>query len=118
MCRFTGLTGIDRLVRLIKGVSRTHESGSERNGFLSYASETHAAGAGLGVGFTIAASGQLRYFGLVYQAVILGNRGDRLFEGRLFSDIRAEMHYFLAGLVAGAAFGLLARFVTEGVSVA
>ena len=116
--RLTGLTSIDQAVRLIKQAGAPSESATERDGFLSYAAETHAAGAGLGVGFTIAASGELRWFGLVYQAVILGNRGDRLFEGRLLSDIQGEKYYFLGGLVAGAAFGLLARFVTEGLSVA
>jgi len=112
--RLTGLTSIDQIVRLIKQAGGPSESATERDGFLSYAAETHAVGAGLGFGFTIAASGELRYFGVVYQAVILGNRGGRLFQRQLLEDVTKEKQYFLGGLVAGSVLGLIARYA-EGV---
>jgi hypothetical protein len=112
--RLTGLTGIDQAVRFIKQAGAPSESATRRPGFLSHAAETHAVGAGLGVGFTIAASGELRYFGLLYESLLLGNRGDRFLHGQLLTDVTAEKLYFLGGLIAGAALGTISRSA-EGV---
>jgi hypothetical protein len=114
--RVTGLTGIDHAVRFIKQAGAQSEAATSRPGFLSHATETHAVGAGLGVGFTIAAAGNLRYFGLLYESLLVGNRGDRVLQGQLLEDIKAETAYFLGGLIAGAALGMIGRYAERGVS--
>lgn len=111
----TGLTLLDRGVRVIKQAGAKTEAAYERDGFLSYHAETHAAGAGLGLGFTIAASGEYRYLGVLLEAVIFGNRGERVFGPDLLEDVKTELHYFLGGLLAGAAFGALANTATQAV---
>lgn len=110
----SGMNALEALIRFGKQAGAPSESATDRDGFLSYAAETHAAGAGLGAGFMIAASGELRYFGVLYEAVILGNRGGRVFEGQLLKDIQQEPQYFLGGLVLGAVLGMACRGL-EGV---
>lgn len=105
----SGLPAIDRIIRLIKQAGAPKESTYERDGFLSYHAESHAAGAGIGLGFAILASGELRYLGVLLQVVLFGNRGEKLLEPKLLGDVKQERHYFLGGLVTGAVFGLLAR---------
>lgn len=112
LARLTGLPELDRVIAFIEGAGHPVEAETERDGFLSYSAEVHAAGAGAGLGFMIAASGELRYFGLLYEGLIVGNRGDQWFSGELLRDVRKEKHYFLGGLLVGAAFGLAAQAVT------
>lgn len=109
----SGMNALEAVIRFGKQAGAPSESETDRDGFLSHAAETHAAGAGLGAGFMIAASGDFRYFGLLYETVVLGNRGEQVFEGRLLKDIQQEKHYFLGGLVLGAALGMASRGLEE-----
>lgn len=110
--QLSGLTLIDGAIRCIKQAGAPSEDTYERDGFLSYHAETHAAGAGIGLGFTITASGNLRLFGVLSQVVLFGNDGEDLLEPRLLGDVKQERHYFLGGLVIGASLGLAARLAT------
>lgn len=113
VCRASGLPVIDRAIRLIKQAGAPSEESTARDGVLSHSAETHAAGAGLGLGFIIAASGTFRYLGILFQLVIVGNRGDTAFSPDILEDCRTELPYFLGGLVFGAVLGLGARLFSE-----
>lgn len=108
----TGLTLIDQGVRLIKQAGAPSEGSYERDGFLSYHAETHAVGAGIGIGFALGASGELRLLGGFLTLVLAGNDGVTLTDKKLTKDIRQEPHYFLGGLVTGALLGVGARAVS------
>ena len=116
ICQATGVTIFDRLIAFVEQAGTPKESATERDGVLSYAAESHAAGAGLGVGFMISMSGYSRLYGLVYEVLTLTNRGDRLFHGQLLDDVRKEKQYFLGGLAAGGILGLIGRYVEAVVS--
>lgn len=109
--QFTGLTILDRVVHLIKQAGAPTEAQTERDGFLSYKSETHAAGAGIGIGFAIGASGELSFLGAILTFVIYGNRGEGFLSPVLVYDIRKEMQYFLGSLVIGLILGVAARLL-------
>lgn len=111
VAQFTGLTVIDRFVRLIKQAGAYREEDTERDGFLSYASETHSVGAGLGLGFAIGASAQFSFLGVILSFVIYGNRGEKFLSPTLIRDIRKEVHYFLGGLFAGLILGIAVRLL-------
>jgi len=111
VAQLTGITLIDGVVRFIKQAGAAKESTYERDGFLSYHAESHAAGAGIGIGFALAASGNLRFLGGFLALVIAGNDGVTLTDKKLARDIRQEPQYFLGGLVTGAVLGVGARAV-------
>ncbi|WP_135830649.1 hypothetical protein [Halorussus halobius] len=109
------MTLVDSLVAVIKSAGQPTEADSQRDGFLSYKSESHALGLGLAAGFFATAHGETRLLALVYAAAVYGrsveaNSGQRR---RLWTDIRTEPHYALGGAVAGSAFGILAGWVTR-----
>ena len=112
----TGITLIDGAVRFIKQAGAPSEETYERDGFLSYHAESHAAGAGLGIGFALAAAGELRLIGGFLTLVLAGNDGVSLADKKLARDIRQEPQYFLGGLVTGAVLGIGAR-AAAGVGV-
>lgn len=105
----SGLTLIDRIVRLIKTAGAKSEADTDRDGFLSYHAETHAVGAGVGVGYLAVASGSWKVLGAMLTLAVYGNRGGKVFEPRLLNDVKSERHYFLGGLVVGGVFGALSR---------
>lgn len=109
----TGLTLIDGAIRLIKQAGAPKESTYERDGFLSYHAETHAVGAGIGIGFALGASGELRLLGGFLTLVLAGNDGVKLSDKKLAKDIRQEPHYFLGGLALGGVLGVGARAVNR-----
>lgn len=94
---------------LIEDAGAKSESDSERDGFLSYHAESHAAGVGLGLGFAAVATGNVQWLGLVLPAVTAGLRAKNREFGKILTDVRQEPHYALGGLVAGALLGLVAR---------
>lgn len=109
VAQITGLTLLDRVIHLIKQAGAPSESATKRDGFLSYKSETHAVGAGLGLGFAIAVSGELSILGVLLTFVLYGNRGEKILTPELVNDIRSEMQYFLGGLFVGLLLGVIAR---------
>lgn len=111
IARATGLTVVDKVISFIEGAGSKRESDNERDGFLSYHAESHAAGSGLGVGYALGASGRLRMLGVVLMTVLYGNNGDSMFGAKLFQDIRQELHYFIGGLIAGAIMGIISAAV-------
>lgn len=109
VCQACGLTAIDRVVRFIEEAGAPSERRTDRDGFLSYAAETHAVGAGIGLGFMIASTGEWRYLGVLLELVLFGNRGETRLGATLLRDILKERHYFLSGLVIGAMVGVWIR---------
>ena len=116
VCQVSGLIVIDRLIHFVGTFGASKESATDRDGILSYAAESHAAGAGLGVGFLLAVSGYYRLFGAVYFGLAHRNRKGSLFSGQLLEDIQKETQYFLGGLVAGAVLGRIIRYTRGMVS--
>lgn len=109
LAQITGLTILDRVVHLIKQAGQPAEADTKRDGFLSYKSESHSLGAGLGIGFAIGASGELSILGGILTFVIYGNRDGIILSAELIRDIRAEVPYFLGGLFFGLVLGIVAR---------
>lgn len=105
VAHLSGLTAIDAGIRFIKQAGAPSEQTYDRNGFLSYHAETHAVGAGIGVGYLALASGRVKLLGAMLTLAVYGNDGEKLFEPRLLGDIKDERHYFLGGLVLGAMLG-------------
>lgn len=107
----TGLPIFDKIIELTKGAGAPTESDSKRDGFLSYASETHSLGAGLGAGYTATASGDLKLLGALFEAALFGNKGEKIYSASLLRDIRSEKQYFLGGIIAGGLLGVGTRLV-------
>lgn len=99
----------ETLLQLVKTAGAASEDDTERDGFLSYAGETHALGTGLGVGFVAMATGRTRLLGLLLVAVLYGRQGKTALSPRLFRQLVEELPYFAVGLALGGGFGLLAR---------
>jgi hypothetical protein len=87
------------------------ESDSERNGFLSYHAESHAAGVGLGIAWLAMVTGNLQLLGLVVPAITAGLRAKNREFSKILTDIKQEPHYTLGGLVVGATLGVGVRMV-------
>lgn len=91
------------LRRLVGSASAYRESDSERDGFLSYAAETHSVGYGLALGAAIA----LKLAGVpwVLELVVLSLGGvtakRKLGNERVWREITDEPQYFLGALVVG-----------------
>lgn len=101
---------------VVKDASAPTEAASERDGLLSYRGEWHAAGFGVGVGFAVAAAGDLRLLGPLVAAIAYGAKGQTLLSADLIRELRKESQYTFAALGAGLACGLLLR-VAFGYSV-
>ena len=104
------MTLLDRVVSLLKSTSAASEATTDRNGFLSYAAETHALGMGLAAGWFVAATGETQLLGVVYGAAVYGRtRGEGQKRSEILNDIATEKHYALGGIVAGALLGTVTR---------
>lgn len=104
---------LDRIIGFIKSAGAVEESDSERDGFLSYHAESHAAGMGIAAGYTAAAFSEMSLLGLVYGAATEGRikqdtSGKRR---RILADCKQEPHYCLGGLVVGGLLGTGTRAV-------
>ena len=84
--------------------------------FMDDHQETHAVAAGFGLGVTLGAAGEFKMLGAIVLAVVYGVRSGpkgslpgKLFEPKLWEDIKNERHYFIAavglGLVIGVTLG-------------
>jgi hypothetical protein len=108
------MTFLESIIAFIKPAGVPTESDSDRDGFLSYKSETHAAGLGLAAGFFATAHGETQLLALVYGAAVYGKAYEASGQRRrLWTDVRSEPHYALGGAVVGAAFGILAGWITR-----
>lgn len=107
----TGLTILDRIIHFVKQAGAPSEEATERDGFLSYKSETHALGAGLGLGFMIGAAAELSVIGVILTFVLYGNRSDNFLSPVLIHDIRSELQYFIPGFAIGLTLGIISRFI-------
>jgi len=102
---------LERLVTFSKQAGQPKESTTERDGFLSYKSETHALGMGLAGGFFFAAEGETKLLSMVYGASVYGKLfGESGSRRRIARDIKREPQYALAGVVVGALMGLLIKY--------
>lgn len=101
---------IDKAVRFVKSAGAKTEADSDRDGFLSYHAESHAAGLGLAAGFAFAAWSEMSLLGIVYGAAVHGrvaqSAGKRR---RILRDVVQEPHYALGGIVLGAVLGAAVR---------
>lgn len=102
------------LINLVRTAGAYRESDTERDGFLSYAAETHSVGYGLAVGAAIALNlaGVPWVLELVF--VALGGVGAKRRFGneRVMREITDEPQYFLGALVLGfVVVGLVAVFL-------
>lgn len=107
------------LRRRIEEAGALREEDTVRDGFLSYASESHAIGYGLAIGAAIA----LHLLGVpfVLELVVLALGGvgatRRFKDQRVWKEIRDEPQYFVPSIVVGFVLvALVARFVL-GVAV-
>lgn len=91
------------LRNIIRSAGAKDESDTDRDGFLSYKSETHAVGYGLGLGAAVA----LKLAGVpwVLELVLLSLGGvagkRRLGNERVMREITDEPQYFVAALMLG-----------------
>lgn len=109
--KYTGIRLIEKIILLIKQAGAPREDTYDRDGFLSYKSESHSVGSGIGIGFMIGASGRLSILGAILTLILYGNRGEFVIDTALIKDILSELHYFLPSLVMGVIIGLLIRLV-------
>ena len=82
-----------------------HESGTERDGFLSYAAEFHAMLFGIAAGVMVAHNPE--YFDLLVGLLATAFGVERVgrvipqIKERYLSQIRDEVHYFMGGAIVG-----------------
>lgn len=108
----------DKIVDAIEDAGAAREKDSERDGFLSYAYETHALGMGISAGFMATAYGDTALLSLVYAAAVYGKAKEKEQSRRkILKQIAAEMHYALAGIVVGAMLGMLTRVVNHYIGI-
>lgn len=96
---------IDEIVEWVREAGRSREKDSDRDGFLSYAHESHAVGYGLGLGFAVvAAHAGFPFVLFLVLAALGGIQIGRLAFGdaRVMEEIREEPQYFLPALLVGA----------------
>lgn len=105
------MTDDDPIPGVIEDAGAATESDSDRNGFLSYHAESHAAGVGLGVGWLALVTGDLQYLGLIVPALTAGLRAKNKQFGKILTDVRQEPHYALGALVVGGVLGALMGLV-------
>jgi hypothetical protein len=97
------------LLAFIKAAGAKSESDSDRDGFLSYHAESHAAGLGIAAGWFATATGETRLLSVVYGAAVYGKaQGTNEKRRRIVRDVVEEPQYALAGVVVGAAVGTVA----------
>lgn len=109
---------IQRFIQFIKDAGAKTEKASDRDGFLSYHAESHAAGMGLAGGFMATAAGETKLLGLVYAAAVHGTAKERNGKRRrILLDVVQEMHYALGGIVVGALLGAGVRVLTGEVAI-
>jgi len=97
---------LDRIITFVRTAGGASETATDRNGFLSHHTETHALGIGLAAGFTAVAFNEASLLGIVYGAAAHGRVQES--EGRrrsITQDCMSEPQYALAGLVAGGVLG-------------
>jgi hypothetical protein len=107
-------TILKRLIRFSKQAGAVDEESFDRNGFLSYHAETHAAGMGIAAGWWYGAEGETQLLSWVYGAAVYGrahaSNGKRR---RILKDIAQEPHYALGGVVVGAVLGSLTSHAVD-----
>ena len=102
---------IHRLITIIRQAGAQSESDTDRNGFLSYHAESHAAGLGIAAGWAYAVTGNAQLLGVVLPAVTAGLRAKNKEYGKILTDVKQEPHYAAGGLVVGWLLGLVVGLV-------
>lgn len=94
------------LLTFIKAAGAKSESDSDRDGFLSYHAEAHAAGLGIAAGWFATATGETKLLSVVYGAAVYGKAtGENKKRRRIVRDVVEEPHYSVFGVVLGAVLG-------------
>lgn len=93
-------------LQFIKSASAKSESDSNRNGFLSHRSETHALGVGMGLSWLALVTGDMALLGIVIPAITSGLRAKDKEFSKILKDVYEEPHYSLFGLVLGGVLAL------------
>ena len=97
---------LEEALRWVKSAGAVSESDSDRDGFLSYHAESHAAGMGIAAGWFATATGETQLLSIVYAAAVYGKaQGTNDKRRRIVRDVVEEPHYGLGGIVVGAALG-------------
>ena len=99
-----------RLVAWVKAAGKSSESDSARDGFLSYAHESHSVGDGVALGFAIVAAHA--GFPIVLGAVLTALGGVqasrfRFGNARVMEEITDEPQYFLPSIAVGGVIGAI-----------
>lgn len=84
-----------------------HESGTDRDGFLSYAKEWHALTIGFGAGLAAATTGRWELLAVI-AALALGVGGASKVSDLVARNVKKEPWYALGGLIFGALLGIAA----------
>ncbi len=100
-------TVLEKLIRVIRDAGAPSEADSERDGFLSYHAESHAAGLGIGIGMVAMTTDEMRYVSALLALAFGANRGPKLSSPRIAEDVKAEPHYAVGGLALGLLLGAL-----------
>jgi hypothetical protein len=109
---------VERAVRFFKSAGAVEEEDYERDGFLSYHAESHAAGMGIAAGWFVGATGQTELLSTVYAAAVYGKAQARSSKRRrILKDIVDEPHYALGGAVLGGVLGAITSIAAPGRSL-
>lgn len=95
----------------IKAAGQPKESDSDRNGFLSYSAEAHAAGVGIGIGWLALVTGNMQLLAVIIPAITGGLRAKNKDYSKILKDVATEPHYALGGVVVGGMLGWLVSSV-------
>lgn len=97
-------TSADLFARVVRSISGGSEGEYDRTGFMSHAAETHAFGAGFGVGLSASVAGEYRFVGALL-AIVFGTDSRPTSTTRIMKDVLTEPHYAIGGLAAGMLLG-------------
>lgn len=109
---------VERAVRFFKSAGAVDEDDYDRDGFLSYHAESHAAGMGIAAGWFLGATGRTELLSTVYGAAVYGKAQARSSKRRrILKDIVDEPHYALGGVVVGGVLGAITSTVSPARSL-
>ena len=112
------LSLVERGVRFFKSAGAVEEEDYERDGFLSYHAESHAAGLGIAAGWFAGATGKTELLSLVYAAAVYGKaQGKNSKRRRILRDVVQEPHYAVGGVVLGAVLGAITSAIGGGLDI-
>lgn len=99
-------TVLSRIVRFVRQAGAPSEDSYDRDGFLSWHAESHAAGVGIGIGIMAGATDDYRFAGAIVALLFGLDRGPRLRDPKVVEDLVQEPHYAIGGLALGLVVGV------------